>query len=165
MNTEAEAPQKRFTLTITEKQGRVIARALELQQRVHMGQLEHVAFELHWAGRFTTLEDSEEARQKNWMTWERRDLLQTLLRGLSPLVTELGSPSASLGIRHEAVSDDARISYDLQQVIRYALWQADDRPDKARYVVDADKPYRTSQQEALAAIAAVPQTSLESENA
>lgn len=61
MTQQNETP-RHFTITITEKQSRVIARALELQQRVHMGQLDHIVYELGWTGRFCTLEDTEAAR-------------------------------------------------------------------------------------------------------
>lgn len=159
-----KTPQKSFALTLTETQARVVSRALELQQRVHMGQMEHVAFELDAAGRILYEEDSDDARRDKRQAWERHYLLQTLLRGLNVLVTGEPHPGASLGIRHERVGDDARVSYDIQQVKHHALCQADDRPDKANYVVDADTPYvvdadtpyRTSRREPLPTIVIVP---------
>jgi hypothetical protein len=86
----------KYNLTITENQGQVLCKALELLSRIYMGQLGDIAFQV-FAGmqdtdRYCKLRDGLEA-------------LETLATGLER--------NAFHGIYSDKISDVARIAWDL----------------------------------------------------
>lgn len=92
-------------LNLTDEQLAIVSKACELLCRIHLGQLEEVA----WL--FPTLPE------------DRYQQLTETLKSLNTLITEL-PPSAHFAIRNEKVPDAARCAYDIHQAIRhYLAWK------------------------------------------
>jgi hypothetical protein len=120
---------RRYRLEISEEQARVISLACELLSRLHMGQL-NAAADVH----------------------VQRDCFHALadeLRKLKPMLT--GMPqNAHWGITGPELPDEARVAFDLHQVIRHRLaWDHDPNGDTdSRF----DEPVPFSTTESLATI-------------
>jgi len=117
----------KYTLTVSERQLRIIQSALEFYERPFMGQVdfafEHPVWDMDRRG-------TQEARlaMNHALPQEKRHH----------------------GIFSPKISDTARIAYDLQQVIRYQLWLANGcRPTMT---VNLRPPSQTSHEEPLASI-------------
>lgn len=129
----------RYTLTITEGQAQVLVDALDLYSRIHIGQFERILDPIQFG---PLLEGKSHAE------W---DTLRNLLQWAHELVT--GSRAGGPGIHNSKEVDDlARVSYDLQQVIRHRLWQDRNDINKGLGSVDARPPLRSSATEGLATI-------------
>lgn len=125
---------KTYTLTLTEKQARILVRALDLFTRIGIGQFEEMirVFDPACRTEMTKLRVAE-----NHVAHAQR------------LVT--GFPeNASFGIHAEEVSDDFRMARDIGTVIRNRL--AWDRTPAGGMGVDFDEP-RAISREALPTIA------------
>lgn len=93
-------------LNISDIQANVIKNACEFYSRVFMGQIKYIADIL-----------------MNEIDLERICKLRQELERLEPLITGL-PPNASWGITSREISEDARISFDILQVIRhYLAWK------------------------------------------
>jgi hypothetical protein len=130
---------KNYTLTINEKQADVLVKALDAYSRIHLFQLEDVANVLKWHNRKVYDLDEKEIPIEN---------LSGLTDALLDLKAEfLNCPrNASHGIYSQKISELARISYDLQQVIRYSLWCNDPEKEKHRHTVCSNEPIRASKE-------------------
>lgn len=128
--------QQTYQLTITAEQAHVIQKALELFSRVHMGQLDPVAYILC------------SYRQIRELREEDLGLIHRFLRSVEPTATGL-DPGGYWGIFSGKVQDTARVAWDLQQVVRHRL--AWDREPRGGIYVDFDPPMRSSS-EPLASI-------------
>lgn len=145
MTTKA-APEKRYTLTVTEGQARLIARAVSLLSRIHIGQLGEVGWEVERREHhILEASDTPEERVKKEMRWGRLRLLTTMLRSLNPLVTGHEHPGMFSEERNP-VHDDAHAARDMERVIRHALWRTLPESERRNYCIDADAPNRTSKQ-------------------
>lgn len=132
-------PDKRaYQLTLNEAQAKVLIRALDSFSRIHIGQLETAITQILVAeyaqsegleGEFTRI----------------RDKLMPSLAGV-PL-------NGSHGIRNDQVSDEARIAWDLQKVIRHAVAWAE--MPEGGFRVDFDKPVKSSETNSLAQITVI----------
>ncbi|MBD2505613.1 hypothetical protein [Anabaena azotica] len=90
------------TLDLNDEQLTVISKACELFARIHMGQLEEVA----WL--FSSLSE------------ERYQELTETLKELNTLITQMPK-QAHFGIRSEQVPQIAKSAYDIHQVIQHHL--------------------------------------------
>lgn len=130
--------EKTYNLTLTEKQATVLTRALDLFSRIGIGQFEEVINIF----RDEHLSDPE-------MTPERIDEARKHIDHVKFMLT--GHPAnGSFGILNPRVSDDYRIAYDIQQVIRNRL--AWDRRPEGGIQVQFDPPDQTSKTHPLATI-------------
>lgn len=137
-------PDKRnYKLEISEKQASIIQRALELFSRVHIGQLQYVLeqFRQHWI------------KPKKDCDFEECEKLMSLLK----MHLTGFKMNESYGIHSLEVDDDARIAWDLQQVIRHRVsWDREDNPKnrnwKTMMGVNFDEPMKSSSSECLSKI-------------
>ena len=93
---------KRYKIEVTEKQARLISRALDIVSRLEAGQFEELIYRFEWpyAGK------------------RYRESCDTTLEILKYQLTGM-STNGNLGIT--MVSNDSRMSYDMHQVIRHRL--------------------------------------------
>lgn len=139
-----------YQITISEKQAGIIQTALELYSRIHMGQFDVIVDQLLGY------------RKIRELSWEAIQELRDGMRALEPVFTGL-SPHAYYGIHSDMVSDNARVAWDLQQVVRNRLaWDNDPAPDvkdrwkdSRRFGVQYDDPMQSSEVERLATISRV----------
>lgn len=118
----------RVKLDMTVAQAEVIIRALDLIGRLHMGQIDEIESVLR-------------KLYKGKMPFPGGDIKRLCddIRFYAFPELERGS---YYGIRSENVSDEARVGYDLIQVLRHAIaWHK--RPEGG-VTVDFDEPYQTS---------------------
>lgn len=132
MSTAPREPHD-YLLTCSEKQARVLWEALELYSRLRLGQFDRVL------DLFPRGDHAEEARH---MLDEAARLVTGYTRGAS--------------IHNSRVPDEARIAYDLEQVVRHRLFWDRHRAGVAPMSVHADTPRRSSTTEALATIERAP---------
>ncbi len=127
----------KFTLELSEKQMTIMLSALDLYSRVHLGQ-------------YTDLPNNNRESQ-SWPTRiEDANVIKKILFPDLP-------PNGYYGIHSDEISDNARISWDLQQVIRYNFhWRRsgkdpenDIRDWHTMMMVQYDAPYLTSTTESL----------------
>jgi hypothetical protein len=100
-----------YAVTLTEEQLKVVKKACELLCRLHLGQLNEVA-DL-FIGRLPVTnadEPTENYRQ-----------LKEALTALSPIVTGLDNPHASLGVGNESAHPDHAIAYEIWRVVENYL--------------------------------------------
>lgn len=138
--SEPTLEQKLYTLTVTERQARVISRSLNVWGRAIGGQLHHIGQELQqWAmPPHPGPEATPEERASYERSWERLHLLSILLLGLNTLVTGAGNGHAGHGIYSPEMPEEGRIAYDLDKAIRRGLWEANVR--EPGWSVDSDPP-------------------------
>ena len=131
---------KFYTLTVTEKQARVLSRSLNVWGRALGGQLHQVGQELQqWAmPPHPGPEATAEERLAYHAKWDRLQLLSTLLLGLNTLVTGFDNGHAGHGIYSDAMPEEGKLAYDLDKAIRRCLWEANGR--EPGYSVDGDPP-------------------------
>lgn len=135
----------KYHLEVTKGQARIISQACELLARLHTGQL-------------------GELRLLNWPDMETRDVRET--EGLCMLLKEhlfpgLEHPHSYHGINSQEIPDEARVAYDLHQVIRRFL--AGPKPEGGFPYVIYDEPRRTSETEELAKMRVKKRTTAEFE--
>jgi hypothetical protein len=147
-----------FRLTLTGRQAWIIMRALELLSRIHMGQVDEIRQVLGFyeIPRTSTLEthlprDSHfpprMTRGQNYhdLGINITQSLDYLKENLFPELT----PNEFWGITNTQIPEDARISWDLYQVIRYhTSWESVGWPKKRDWetmlTVNYDEPMKTS---------------------
>jgi hypothetical protein len=117
-----------YRLTLTEDQLRVIKSSLESYSRMAIGQFK-TSLEEVWYDKVYKVD---------------RKRLEAACDELKELFTGLMSKGASYGIHQEEVREEARIAYDLNQVIRHRL-AYDDNP-KGGNTVNYHEPLRSSTQ-------------------
>lgn len=106
----------------------VIRRALDFYGRVGLGQFREVL-------------RVPNPRTFDVTAHQQAEVLLDVVRRLT--MSDLTEGNSYHGIRSEKISDDFRVAYDVQQVIRHRL--AWDRNPKGDFMVDFDEPYRTSE--------------------
>ena len=92
--------QRSYSLTLTENQLAVVEKACDLYTRVFLGQLDSVAWLLT-----LVIEDVEKYQR-----------LKEGLGELKPLIW--GQRNGGPGIRSERIPDNAKVAYDIVQVVR-----------------------------------------------
>ena len=120
-----------YQLSLTEKQAQVLVDALDLYSRIGMGQLTEVAHIL----RMNVIGNPSG-------TVDALDAVERLTREAASLW--MGGSGGYYGITSEKISDVFRVSWDLQQVIRYRL--AWDRNPKGGIQVHFDEPMKSSEE-------------------
>ena len=128
---------RRYLLEISEKQAHVISKACEVLARLYMGQFGVVR------DCFLTRALSNEISDKDW------EHLQDLLHTCETLATGLPR-HGYFGIHSPAISDKARVSFDIHRVVRHRL--AWDRQPTGGFGVDFDAPRATSELHPLLAV-------------
>jgi len=122
----------KFSLEINEKQARAILKALEFYERLSMGQVNELAH--HFISPF-----SDKINDENKYIIE--EMSEKIKKEVFP---ELDSNS-SFGIFSKNVSDDAKIMYDIQQVLRHCVaWSKNPSGD---IFVDYDTPLQSSKED------------------
>lgn len=119
----------KVTLELSEKQAGIVEEALEFYSRIHMGQFEELGNFFH---------------KRNYNRDEFRHLTDQLRRCVFPELQR----NAYYGICDKKhLSDNARIAWDIQQVIRHGVsWK---RYPNGGITVNFDPPMRTSESEGL----------------
>lgn len=122
---------KRYTLTITEEQANTLINALDLYQRIGMGQLEEI--------KHTAV--PAPGHKYNWV---EVDQTMAILK-----LQLLGWPH--IGTAHSILSPDLpdqfRVAWDIQQVVRHRLAYDGLKPgEKPGIYVYFDEPRRTSKE-------------------
>lgn len=121
-----------YKLTINENQAKTISFALDFYSRIAAGQFEEIVDRFYWRN----VKDNDELNKAT-----------ELFTDLKCLLTGLQRNQPNMGFN---ISEEAKIAYDLHQVIRHRL--AKDNPDEHhKYSVDFDTPRKISK-EALAEI-------------
>lgn len=112
----SDETNKTYSLSLNQRQLRVVASALEFYGRSFTGQLDlwHVCVD------------------NGVLSWRDRDLVEGVFKHVLGL-----DRSASYGIYSESVPDQARQSWDVCKVIRHALWL---EGDQEHWCVDSDPP-------------------------
>lgn len=124
----------KYNLSISTNQARTLCRALDLYSRIGMGQFTEILFTYERGGMLEPRYREEAVK---------------LLDRLHYLITRL-PPSAYHGIHSNAIHDDLRVAFDLQQVIRHKIAWTEEPGGGA--TVDFREPMRTSTTEELAKI-------------
>lgn len=122
----------KYLLEINEEHAKVIIEALDVFSRIHMGQLNIIAEQLNFSNFFN------KTNIHNTDFRKKIDELKAII-GLSS--------SGHLGIRSEVVHEDAKVAYDIQQIIRHKL--AWDKNPQGGYSVDFQELFKCSKSETL----------------
>ena len=122
-------------LEITDQQAKIITDALDCYSRMKTGQIDYALDPLR-----------DRIFDKNISMSDVRNKADELKKLIFP---EFDSSGMSYGIHSHDISDNARIAFDLIQVIRYDIWKREGGP---KYIVDANPPYQTSLEVGLAKI-------------
>jgi len=123
---------EKLLLEITREQARVISEACELLARLHMGQLK----EILWVWGPNKID-----------SWEwANNLIEALRRRLFPELLE----GQFYPITSKKIPDEARVAFDLHQVLRHHL--TGPKPKQGFPSVCHDEPRQTSQEQPLAVI-------------
>jgi hypothetical protein len=114
-----------YRLTISRHQAQVINEALDLYARLHMGQVDELAY-LYRA-----------LANQRGLSAEATEAID----GHCAAVSRLVGPASGgyYGIAHQLVSDTARVAHDIKQVVRHRL--AWDRTPDGGMQVDFDQPH------------------------
>ena len=122
-------------IELTEKQANVISKALDVFSRCHAGQY-YMAL--------------TEALPPTHLSDFNHEVVRGLLNQVKEeIFTDLSSLTY-YGIHSQEIGENAKIAYDLHQVIRhYLAWKSHPEGD---HMCDFDKPFRSSQTEELASI-------------
>lgn len=117
----------KYVLEATREQMVVIKKALDLFSRIHMGQL----CEAQYFGRKRTAQEQE--------------YLRKVLDAAKVIHTGMES-NAYFGIHQREIPDEARVAWDIQQVIRHKLaWDSESGDNiKTWKNVDYNEPMRSS---------------------
>lgn len=117
-----------YTLTDLDTEHlRIIRDALDLYGRIGMGQYREIL-------------THQLPRPYDQTTKQQAEYLLDVVRRLT--MPELSTPNTYHSIRSEKISDNFRVAYDIQQVLRHRL--AWDQNPKGDFMVDFDEPWRTS---------------------
>lgn len=124
------------TLKVSEKQLRLIQRALDLYSRIGIGQFEeikdHPTFQRHLANEYKVDDKTDYTRYHT--TREMAD--NALVQARNVLYNDFTyGKHSSWGIHNPNVDDSCRDAYDLIQVIRHEFWKRD--PDRSSITVDS----------------------------
>ena len=119
---------KKYNLSITAKQAKVIEDALDLYSRIGEGQYDEIL------SRDFAMVDPKTGDRKQ----DDSDMINRCRRQLEHVSQiRLGlSPNSFFAIHAHEISDNFRISFDLKQVIRHQLWK--DRGCKPKYSVESN---------------------------
>jgi len=123
-----------YTLTLNEEHRKVLQDALDMYSRVLMGQWEIVA---------------EKLQETQQLEAKKAHLLRDNLDAAKQQLLGFGN-GASHGIHNPNVKDEARVAYDLVQVLRHEAWKRQEHP--SRMSVDSYEPHQSSREVPLAEI-------------
>lgn len=155
-----------FQITLTGRQAYVLITALELLSRIHMGQVNEIRNTLgyHEIPRTATLERHIQRSEYGkipdhiYRGQDYRQLginIADTLDHLKEVIFPELAPNESWGITNPEIPEDARIAWDLYQVIRHhTSWESVGWPRKRDWstmiTVNYDEPMKTSGDEPLA---------------
>ena len=126
--------QKKYTLTLTQKQVEIVEQALEVYFRCGMGQFRNALDRYFWSPKIS-VEDSHYA-------YTYLDLIGSLLTGMPS--------NASPGSASPKVDDRYRVAYDIYQTVRHRLAHDELKPgEKPGIEVRYDAPRHLSTEEPL----------------
>ena len=126
--------QRKYRLTLNTKQALVVVQALDLHSRLIAGQVEEL-------GRRFRMERASDPE----MTLEQLDRVDDAARLLKAVMFPELRGNAAHGIHSDKIPDEARVAYDLLQVLRNRLaW--DENPEGGIQVW-FDDPTQTSYEE------------------
>jgi len=121
---------KKYKLTVTEKQANVIRKALEIYSRIGLGQFVEILYHPQW-----------------WLNVNDTEKVHKDIDNLIKSVCGFENSNMSYGIYSEEVDDTCRVAYDIEQVIRHRIsW--DNNPEGG-FTVNFGKPMKTSKKEEL----------------
>lgn len=122
---------KRYALTITEEQANTLINALDLYQRIGMGQLDEII----------RVAVSAPGHKYDWAEVDKTmNILKLQLLGWPHIGT-------AHGIRSSELPDQFRIAWDIQQVVRHRLAHDGLKPgEKPGIYVYFDEPHQTSKE-------------------
>jgi hypothetical protein len=125
------------TLTVTDKQLRLIQQALEFYSRIGIGQLdeikEHPTFYKYLIEQVKDV-DGEVDFQKYHLIRKQAD--NAFTQGRNTLWNDFNrGTNGSWGIHNPNVDESCRVAYDLIQVIRHEFWKSN--PDRKNFTVDS----------------------------
>lgn len=117
----------KVSIELSETQADVVRVALESYSRMLIGQLDYALEPIRWKTKSDWYQD-----------------VMPVLDEVKHLIFEL-APNASYGIYSTEVSDNARVAWDIQQVIRNKMsWHSN---PKGSMTVNFDRPMKSSQEE------------------
>ncbi len=125
--------EKRYVLTVTDKQLYIIRDACELLARLHLGQFESAVDEVRmWNDNVAT-----------GAGWDARAVCPNIKSALFPTLSHNGY----FGIRNETVPDRARVAFDIYQIARYRLaWDRWDQKGGDTYAVQFQTPHQLGEE-------------------
>lgn len=135
MSKDINSVNDQYTLILSGKQAQIVSLALNLFSRIQAGQFD-MMLSLGMSLPVST---------------EKRQLVRHLLDQASHEYSGLPK-GASYGILSREIHDDARVAYDIHQVIRHRLYWDRNPESKTFWFVDGDEPWKTSFSEELPVI-------------
>jgi len=118
-----------YTLKISKEQAQAISNCTELYARIQMGQVEDVGYQLLANTKYLDLPPEDQSAI--------RDLLSDIHRIL------VGATNTSFGLHNKKIPEQARVAWDIHQVVRNVLaWER--QPEGGISSVAFDKPYKTA---------------------
>ncbi len=129
MKKKHEQPEQKYTITLNERQLRLICTAVEEYGRLRMGQTWDLADALAFL-HYEYKQDDPEFDQRIL----RRDACKEML--------ELAMRAASGGnLEHFQKTEDVRVALDMYSVIRNFFWHQLPEDERESWTVDADPVY------------------------
>jgi len=124
---------RKYSLHIDEDQAKVLIKALDLYSRIGLGQFQEIIYAFNWR-KIVGREDFD------LRYGEAKEHLNKAKFHLT-----LHPPNASLGIFCKETPEEAKMTWDIQQVVRHRL--AWDKEPKGGWRVDFDNPMQSSQKQ------------------
>ncbi len=129
--------QKHYKIILTEEQARVISNACEIVSRVMSGQHKSALDILPW---------NESLSQD---LYDLHEMVTKFLRERKSLKMGVDGWTSSLGIANHETPEDAKIAFDIHQVIRHRIaWDNHVEGESTMYV-SFDTPYLVSKSEIM----------------
>lgn len=124
---------EKFTLILSETQAKTLVTVLDFYSRIGMGQWDELTnyFNIH------NLYPKEIIK-----TFDNRELLENIKSYILTAKVALFNLNENTFLGISQASETCKASYDLQQVIRHALWNAqkEESKNKSKHIVDAQEP-------------------------
>ena len=121
-----------ITVTLTPEQARVVRDAVDLVERLYLGQLDELLHfyrdHLHRPGEVT-----------GFRRLRIKELLETVKLEVFPELD--GGPGHSYGVGSPQLPKDAKRLYEIYKVLDHALWLTHPEKDRQQWCRAADDPY------------------------
>jgi hypothetical protein len=118
--------ETRVTIDCTEEQSRIIVAALDLLERMHLGQWYVLTERL------------------KWRDYHEYHVAQDVLRAAAGIYTRL-PPGSSYGIHSPEIDTETHDAADMKAAIRHELWKAQPKGERSSASVDAHPPAKHAQ--------------------